>query len=392
MGDGRVHYLNGLRGLLAINVFLHHFFYTFYPELVFGGGYEDFLAAKWTLGRLFAYTPLNLLANTGMSINFFFLLSGYVQSYQYFRKEELSFLQKSLIKRYFRLAVPTLAVVLLVFVFHKLHFIHENNFPSNSLSTNWIKTMMSDNLDFLQVIHYALVTCFNGAHDYYQVLWTMPAELTNSWMILILLLITHKLKNKIPLLILWILVETFLLKKFYGVAFSLGMLICLLHQRSPKFNLVFSRFYLKVFCLLVGVYFASYPNTGYEKSVPKSMYFLISFFEVYPHVVSYLFGNALLLVVILHSPKIKHILSKTVLLFFGNISFMFYLTHFLILFSFSPWLYQKLALSLTNTVNLWTTGLLSFLLTTFVSFLFYKWIDQPFIKLCNSSVKKIFGI
>ena len=392
MHDDKVHYLNGLRGLLAISVFLHHFSYAFYPDLVFGGSYDDFLAGKWTLCRIIAYSPLNLLSNTGMSINFFFLLSGYVQSYHYFKKNEAGFIRRSFIKRYFRLAIPTLVVVLLVFVFHRLSLIDKDHFPTHPLSDPWIKTMLPDNMNFLEVLNYALVNCFNGAHDYYQVLWTMPSELYNSWMVLILLLVTHRIRNRSFVFILWILAQIFLLQSFYGVSFSLGMFVCMLHQRAAKFNGFFSRPFLKGICLVLGLYFASYPNTGYETSAQRSMYNPISFFDVYPHVISYIFGNLLLFLLLLHSPALKKLLSKRILLFFGRISFMFYLIHFLLLFSFSPWLYQKLGMTLVNTATLWLTAFISFMLITGVSYLLYKWVDQPVIKLCDRSVKRVFGL
>ena len=61
---------------MAVIVFIHHFLYAFYPWLVFGGEVESYRTGNWTVSRLFALTPLNIVFNPGTAINFFFLLSG----------------------------------------------------------------------------------------------------------------------------------------------------------------------------------------------------------------------------------------------------------------------------------------------------------------------------
>ena len=195
MGDHRISYLDGLRGLLAIIVFVHHFLYAFCPGVVFGGDYETFLSGHCTAERIFALTPINILFNPGTAINFFFLLSGYVQCLPYFLKQDLFLVQKNFIKRYFRLALPTLAVVLMVFAFQHLLLIDKSHFPPNPLTHEWIQSMMPNTLTFFQTLRYGLFDCFNSKSQNYQVLWTMPVELYNSWMVLILLMLTHRLKT-----------------------------------------------------------------------------------------------------------------------------------------------------------------------------------------------------
>src|SRR5687768_12215241 len=111
----RVRYLDGLRGILALIVFLHHFLYCFAPTIIFGGEYREFLrTGPSTPAKLLALTPVNFIFNPLTAIIFFFILSGFVQTYNYFQKPDLKFLQKSFLKRYIRLAVPLIAVVMLV--------------------------------------------------------------------------------------------------------------------------------------------------------------------------------------------------------------------------------------------------------------------------------------
>ena len=387
----RILYLDGLRGILAIIVFLHHFFYAFYPELIFGGNYQDFMQkGPLSLQRLVALTPLNILFNPGFAIHFFFLLSGYVQTRTYFIKPDISFLQKSLLKRYFRLAVPVLSVVLLVFFFHRLHFIHKELIPVNELNSGWLKSLVPNTLTFFQAIVEGLSNCFRGNSRYYQVLWTMPTELVNSFVVLTLLLITHNLKHQTQVFVFLILVQFVILNEYYSVAFVCGMLFAKLEMNSIRFKTIFSKRSTKISCLLAGLYFGSYPFTGYQNSAANSVYAPISFFDTYPHVISYLIGVILLFCSLLYSSSIKTVLEKKIFLFYGRISFMFYLIHFLILLSFTPWIYYKLCNNHISAITLLVVGSCSFMVITGISFLLTRYVDKPVINYCNALVKKFF--
>ncbi|MBL7930950.1 MAG: acyltransferase [Bacteroidia bacterium] len=389
----RVRFLDGLRGILACIVFVHHFFYAFWPNIVFGGPYEEFSSTSAFSGyKLIALTPLNILYNPGMAIHFFFLLSGYVQTYNYFHKPDFVFLQKSFIKRYFRLAIPTLSVLLLVFLFHRAHLFTKDLIPQNSVTSGWVKSLLPDNLNLFQVIRHGLVECFSVKSNYYQVLWTMPTELANSWMVLILLFITHRLKNATRVFVLWLLAQVFLMEAYYGAAFTLGMLICSVEKNIPKFSAYFGKTYVRFLCLSIGLYFASYPFVGYVDSTKNSFYGPISFFEKVPHIISYLFGDLLLFCFFLHSERSKNFLAQKLFLFLGNISFMFYLVHFLILLSFTPWVFNVLSFHVGFTTNILLSGLSTFMLVLGASYILYKYVDRLTLRLCSLYLKKLFNI
>jgi peptidoglycan/LPS O-acetylase OafA/YrhL len=335
-------------------------------------------------------TPINILFNPGMAIHFFFLLSGYVQTRNYFINPEISFLQKSLIKRYFRLALPILTTVLLVYLFHSLFLIRKDLVPVNVLNEGWVKSMLPNNLHLWQVFKEGLFDCFRGNSRYYQILWTMPTELVNSFVVLGLLLIFHNLKYKIRVFVGLILVQFIVLQEYYSVAFVAGMLFAHLEVHSLKFQTLFSKTSIKIICLLLGIYFGSYPFTGYQNAAANSVYAPISFFEVYPHVISYLIGVIFLFCFLVHSVTAKKILSGRIFQFYGEISFMFYLIHFLLLLSLSPRLYVRFNPSGNGSGDLVITGLLSFVAVTIAAYLLTRFIDRPVIKTCNRLVKKFF--
>lgn len=390
MDAKRIYYLDGLRGILAIIVFVHHFLYAFFPEVVFGGTAENAASGHWNLIKIIALTPINILFNPGMAINFFFLLSGYVQTFNYFKTNEYSYLQKSFLKRYFRLAIPTLAVVLIVYIFHKLHFIKLNFFPQNTITSTWVKSMLPDSLNFLQAIKFGLLDCFNSDFKYYQILWTMPVELLNSLIILILLLVTHNLKNKLNLFIVWAFIQFTFLKSFHGLAFTFGMILCYLQANSAEFKKIMSHKILKLILLSAGIYFASYPFVAYNNVVKNTVYGPISFFETNPTVISYLFGNTLLFCFIVYSERIKKIMSHKILQFFGAISYMFYLIHFILVFGFSPWIFHSLSKNINGAPLLIITGTITFAVITLLSWLLTSLIDKPILKVCNYYSNKLY--
>lgn len=389
----RVKYLDGLRGVLALVVFVHHFLYLFYPEAIFGGTYQEFLTGNaFALNRIVALTPLNILFNPGMAIYFFFILSGYIQTLQYFETKNTLILQTSFLKRYFRLAIPTLVVVLLVYCFHKLHLIQINLIPQNPLSNSWTKSLLPDNLNVWQVILHGAFDCFNGMSHYYQILWTMPVELYNSFMVLILAMFTHRVKQRAWLFFLWLFVQLFFLKSYYSAGFTIGLSLACFEKNSVVFTSVFSRKIVQAGCFVVGIYFASYPYTGYLNASENSVYRPISFFEVYPHILSYTLGDTLLFCSFIFSARAQHVFSIKPLLFFGKISFMFYLIHFLVLLSFSPWLLSVLKSRLSLSTSLLVDAALSLCVINASAYLLYRLVDLPVLRNCNRVVSNLFPV
>ena len=387
----RIKYLDGLRGVLAVIVFVHHYFYAFCPDLIFGGNFDNYQhTGPFSFYKLIALTPINIFFNPGMAIHFFFLLSGYVQTRNYFIKPEISFLQKSLIKRYFRLALPILVVVILVYFSHRFYLIRKDLIPVNELTSGWLKSLLPNNLSFLKVIREGLSDCFRGNSRYYQVLWTMPTELINSFVVLALLLILHNLRYKIHIIVFLMLIQFVVLQEYYSVAFMAGMLFAKLEINSEKFKKVFSNLLVKVVCLILGLYFGSYPFTGYQNAAAHSVYAPISFFEVYPHVISYLIAVNFLFCFLLYSKSLQTLLSKKAFLFFGEISFMFYLIHLLLLLTVTPLLYAKFRNSNDGGFDFMLTGLFSFVFVTVAAYILTIAVDRPVIKWCNRFAKRFF--
>jgi len=218
----------------------------------------------------------------------------------------------------------------------------------------------------------------------------MPTELVNSFVVLGLLLFLHHLKHPIKIIVCLMLIQFVILEEYYSVAFVAGMLFANLEVNSEKFKRILSQPLIHGVCLLLGIYFGSYPFTGYQNAAAHSLYAPISFFEVYPHVISYLVGVIFLFCFLLYSKVFQSFLSGKVFLFFGEISFMFYLIHFLLLLSVTPRVYTKLSNTNDGGMDLALTGIISFGAITLAAYILTRLIDKPVIKISNKFAKLFF--
>jgi len=388
----RITHLDGLRGILALVVFVYHFFYCLAPQFILGGTYNEVISKNYTLLKTIAYTPLNLFYNGGMAVNFFFVLSAYVLSYNYFSNNKLNPIRKNLLKRYFRLAIPVLASCVFIYLLHICNLFYKSPFPVIDVNKNWLNGLFPDKFDFLELIKYALVNVFfDDNASYNSVLWTMSIELTGSILVFVSLLATHKLKSKARVFVAIILIE-FAVKKYYSVAFSSGLLICYLQHNNIIFKNLTANNYFKVLMLLCGLYFTSFPLLSYQNGLTYTIYAPIDFMQEHGfHKLAHIFGCSALMVVFINSQKLKSIFSIKPIQFFGKVSFSFYLLHLCLLLVFASRIYELLFPYLINSINISITFIISLSCILTVSFLFYRYVDFYAIKYASKISNFFFG-
>jgi peptidoglycan/LPS O-acetylase OafA/YrhL len=375
----RIRHLDGLRGVLALIVFAHHFLWLFSPSIAFGGT-TSVNPNPWSFSRLLAHSPLNAAFNSLTAIMCFFLLSGFVQSYSYFRHPERGYLARSFIRRYFRLAVPVLAVVLIVYLFHVFGFIRKDLLPQNPLTNAWAQSQLPGNLTLLKVVRHGLFDCFLNSSGYYQVLWTIQIELIASWVMLIALFVTHGIRYRLYIMVAWLLVQTFVLRWHYGHAFTAGVIICELYVTGRLSKLFASRT-TRMAAYLIGIYLASFPFVSFEGVLEQSVYSWMVSLQPQQLLVLYTIGLTMVMAALLRSELIGKVLRARAFLFLGKISFMFYLSHFLILTSLTPWLYQAFSAVFPLSVNLLASAIGSLALIVFTSRLLHVAIESPVLRL-----------
>ena len=142
----KITYLDGLRGIAAVNVMIMHFFLVLAPAMVYGNQTPSHLG---NLDLIFSSTPLGLIGAGNFSVCIFFVLSGYVLTQNYFRTRDKNLIISGALRRYIRLLIPVFASIMLSFLlssaglfryYSEVVTITANNNPANYWLTFWTFT------------------------------------------------------------------------------------------------------------------------------------------------------------------------------------------------------------------------------------------------------------
>jgi len=375
----KLKYLDGLRGLAALLVVINHFVVAFYPALY--NGVPDQIHTRNSLELRIAPTPFNLLYNGNFAVCIFFVLSGYVLTYKFFKTGDIHFLKNSAVKRYFRLAVPVLFSVLIVFVFIKIPLFYNRQAADISLSEWWLGSFWNFTPDIWDALKTGLIsTLFFHNSSYNTVLWTMTYELYGSFLVFSFAALFGTMRNR---WILYLSIALLLYDTIY-LGFILGMLLADLQQQESFFDkLFFKKIAIKIVLLLLGLYMASYPTGISPNSINNSIYKYILTDDYNMIVFYHTIGAFLIVLILLCSEHLQRLFSLRFFFILGQFSFALYLTHVIVLGSFTSWLFVKLAPYYSYSISVTISCLISIPLLAFASYLVYKFADQKGIQLAN---------
>ena len=170
----RIKTLDSLRGIAASIVVIHHVCLVIHTK-------HSFMDS----------TPLYFFETGHEAVIFFFLLSGFVLTYQAEKQIEFSY-QKFIFQRFFRIYIPYLFVIILTFTaFFYFHGIHKNN--GNWIGSLWQKPLTAK----VMISHLFLIGNFDT--NFNPVIWSLVHEMRFSIVFPLILWIT-KFKVRIVML------------------------------------------------------------------------------------------------------------------------------------------------------------------------------------------------
>jgi len=102
-------YLDGLKGLGCVFVYLTHFVFAFYYGMYHFE--EESCHLPGNLDIAIGKSPLNLLFNGNTAVRLFLVLSGYLLCRSFFLQRDRKHLGKSALRRYLRLMPPVLVIM-----------------------------------------------------------------------------------------------------------------------------------------------------------------------------------------------------------------------------------------------------------------------------------------
>lgn len=166
----RVHEIDGVRGWAALSVLLYHFFW-----LLLG----DTLA--------FARNPaLHFWLNGPLAVYIFFVLSGDALSWPFVSTGDTLLLDKTVLKRYFRLAIPIFYSSTIVYLLMRAHLTF-NHQAAPIVGSGWLGGFLSFSPSVFSMLNFSFSRVFLDfaayPNSYNRFLWPMPVELVGSFLV-----------------------------------------------------------------------------------------------------------------------------------------------------------------------------------------------------------------
>lgn len=368
--------LDGLRGLAATIVVIHHYLLGLYPAMVFNKPET----IKSPLDTLIAITPLNLLIGGHFAVCIFFILSAHVLTKNHVANANGVAMISAMVKRYPRLGIPVFISVMISFLALWIN---------NVISVEGYKVLTSDPVSALHstfltfktaLIEGTIGALLFGSNKFNGPLWTISIEFYGSLGIFLLLLLLPPKKPKwrwtaytlaIPLT--W---ET------YYLAFILGMTLSELTSH-PKFlrNWIDRHSYVTFPMMAVGLLLGSIPmhHTDWQGTIYQ--YVNSSIWRPAYHIV----GAYLIVVSIIYGNKFKNTLSTRPFKFLGGISFSIYLLHVVVIQYFGHKLIPLLMPYTGFHVAVGIIAIPTLGIIGIASVIFRKYIDKSAIHLSNTT-------
>jgi peptidoglycan/LPS O-acetylase OafA/YrhL len=381
----KIRYLDGLRGVAAFEVVFHHFILAFYPAMFSGPG---ILTHFGDVEVKASGSFLNLFWDGNFSVCIFFVLSGYVLSHKFFLHPDSEIITESVVKRYFRLALPVSFSVLFAYVLLKFSMFY--NLPVGEMSdSGWFSSLWNFVPDFVDALRQGFVgTFFTNIFDYNTyntLLWTISVEFIGSFLVFSFLAVFGKVAKRFWAYAFLILVFSWT----YYLAFVLGMMLSdAIANRQAIIGKIRRRKTLLASMGALGLFLGSYPI---GRDPQGTFYAFMNFsWPGDPAVLWHVLGAFLLMVVLLESARVQKIFSLRPILFLGKISFTMYLLHLIILGSFSSFVFLKLLPILGYNYSVLSSFLISLPVIFLLSYLMYVYVDKKAVNLSHRIYELMF--
>jgi peptidoglycan/LPS O-acetylase OafA/YrhL len=371
----KITYLDGLRGIAAVNVMIMHFFFVLAPAMIYGNRMPERLG---NLEQFFSSTPMGLIGAGNFSVCIFFVLSGYVLTHKYFKTKDKNIIISGAVRRYIRLFVPVFATIMLSFLLSSAGLFHYyleavTVSGNNNYANYW--TFTPSIVDAFKSAVWG--TFFAGDDTYNPVLWTMTIEFYGSMLVFGMAYMFGSQRTRWT----FYLAAAVLLFNSYYLAFMIGMGFAdIFNSKKPIFK-TGNKAILSII-LIFGLFLGSYP-VGTVAS--DSLYgFLNNGLFATPKLTYHITGAGMIMYVLLNNRSLQNIFSSSVPVFLGKISYSLYLVHFLVICTFTCALFLVLYPVLPYGAAVLVSCISSLLLIIPLSYLFYRYVDTMGVKLSKN--------
>jgi peptidoglycan/LPS O-acetylase OafA/YrhL len=341
----RLVYLESIRGIAALVVVFHHVVLTFAPAM-----YETQQALP-ILIRILLASPVSLLINGEFAVRIFFVLSGFVLSLSYFRKNQPRVLTAAASRRYLRLMLPAFASVIFGWILLKSGLLWNRDAAAlmggSPQTHQWLFRWFRLDRSLADAVSegaYGTFFHFEFKRTLNPNLWTMPIEWAGSLIVFSLLALCGWLQRRFFVYAI-VAIIFYAIGWLFLVDFVAGLALCDVFTRCERsdwetwLSPVWPTAALLAGLTLGGM-LGEWPNTH----AGLNEYF-VSCWPVIPAIL--IVGG------VAFSSQLHHTLESRAMAFLGEISFPLYLFHLFVIFSLGCRLYiclRRAAISHTGSV------------------------------------------
>ena len=374
----KLDFVDGLKVLSCLMIFNFHFinffycgFYSLLPEDFHTQVVEMFVGSS----------PLNLIMGGKFGVRIFMTISGFFVGYRFFITGDKSSLSSGVVKKYFRLVFPIITANIAIYAMMKLGLFLNDDASAIIGSHVFVGNYNQFEPSLFAAVWEAVWGCFaTGANHYNGPLWFIYYEFFGTILVAAILSLLGDSKARYAAYI----IGCVLTIRSDFLPFILGAVVCDLTYRPPMWLKKLSeKKWLMWLLLLFGVFLGSYPPIG--ERLEGTIYAYIPAKVI----LFYIIGASCVLYAVLHLKASHKVLGSRVVTWLNTYSYGFYLTHFLVLCTFSCGFYLALYKHMNYHLLAVLNYILSFGLTVFISFLIQKFVEIPGMKLANGIAKKL---
>lgn len=339
VSGNRIQYIDGLKGICAVIVVLHHLFLTFrnvspyvemldsipFAHLFFSGNYAVFI---------------------------FVLVSAVLIGYRLQNNVSIELCQMMIVKRYFRLMIPITVVLLIMAIMKFLGLFHHMGFAQ--LTGNLF--IGADVMNLVDLPKAILMSPFGRFYGWLNVLWMLNYIFWGTFICIILAIATTNMpRNKQIFFLLAALFVTYIYDTLYAsvvLGFILSKSMCN-YSLSTWARSILNILGILILCCIELV------------EIPFNMNFILS------AITFFLVFNLLIL---------RKLFSCSFLVLMGKISFEIYLIHLAVIESFTCLFALKTGFSFEMIILNWC---LTLIIVFFVAYLLHFYVEPITVKITN---------
>ena len=324
-------YLNGIKGMACIIVFIMHFIITFYPAVFNGPVFSAHLPGS--IDAIITQTPLMSLINGRIMVGVFMVISGMILTLQVMKCTDRKRLAQIVTKRYFRFTLVLFFFCLFVFILRSCDLFLAEELVEIT-DARGTKGVYSKELSFLDVFTHAFYFVpFKKDTTFSIAFWCIRDMIIGSFISILCGMAAHNSRKRI-IFIFFLLYGLLAYMNEWSSAYVLGSILAYVFfhkDEFPKFKNRLVYDIAGVVLFLIGMTIGTYPwriePTNFYAALgawlPQGMN-KATFFEIL---------GGFLIVSGISMSNVRRIFDTRLMQFLGKISFSVYLLHVPIIYS-----------------------------------------------------------